>query len=153
VITLDAKGIHGPRAVRYGLEPVRDQFLALGDEAESFLAGLMGQPSKNGGFHVRAILRLKETYHSDDIHRAITHACRYHAYDHRAVERILKIKAKPRTLESYRNERAADNLRKALPPIKQRSLQEYSSLLGENRHETSTSNGQLGTDSEQPENP
>jgi transposase len=153
VITLDAKGIHGPRAVRYGLEPVREQFLALGDDAESFLAGLMSQQSKNGGFHVRAILRQKETYHSDDIHRAITHACRYQAYDHRAVERILKIKAKPRTLESYRNERAADNLRKALPPIKQRSLQEYSSLLGDNRHETSTSNGQLGTDSKQPENP
>ena len=66
VITLDAKGIHGPRAVRYGLEPVRDQFLALGDAAESFLAGLMGQQSKNGGFHVRAILRLKEAYLSDD---------------------------------------------------------------------------------------
>ncbi len=153
VITLDAKGIHGPRSVRYGLEPVRDQFLSLGDDTEAFLRGLTEKQPKNGGFHVRAILRQKETYHCDDIHRAITHACRYHAYDHRAVERILKIKAKPRTLESYRNERAAENLRKALPPIKQRSLREYSSLLGDNRHETSTSNGQHGTDSKQSENP
>lgn len=151
VITLDAAGIHGAQAVRYGLEPVRDQFLTLGEAAEVFLQGLVEKQPKNAGFHVRAILRQKEFYHCDEIHRAIAHACRYYAYDHRAVERILKIKAKPRTLESYRNERAAENLRKTLPPIKQRSLQEYSSLLGDHRHETSSSNGQHATDSKQPE--
>lgn len=150
VITLDAAGIHGAQAVRYGLEPVRDQFLTLGEAAEVFLQGLVEKQPKNAGFHVRAILRQKESYHCDEIHRAIAHACRYYAYDHRAVERILKIKAKPRTLESYRNERAAENLRKALPPIKQRSLREYSSLLGDHRHETSTNNGQHATDSKQP---
>nr|WP_321464321.1 IS21 family transposase [uncultured Desulfobulbus sp.] len=149
VITLDAAGIHGPRAVRYGLEPVRDQFLALGDDAELFLRGLTEQQPKNSGFHARAILRQKEAYHCDDIHRAISHACRYHAYDHRAVERILKIKAKPRTLESCRNERAAEHLRQALPPIKQRSLQEYSALLGDNNHEAGTDNGEHAADQKQ----
>lgn len=153
VITLDGTGIHGAQAVRYGLEPVRDQFLSLGDSAESFLRGLVEKHPKNAGFHVRAILRQKELYHCDEIHRAIIHACRYYAYDHQAVERILKIKAKPRTLESYRNERAAENLRKTLPPIKQRSLQKYSSLFGDNRHETATGNGQYAADSRQPENP
>ena len=148
VITRDANGIHGSRSVRYGLESVRDQFLALGDDAVTFLQGLKEKQPKSCGFHVRSILRQKENYHCDDIHKAISHACRYHAYDHCAVERILKSRAKPRTLESYRNERAAENLRKALPPIKQRSLQEYSTLLGDKCHETSsTSNGQHGTDS------
>jgi len=150
---LDATGIHGAQAVRYGLEPVRDQFLSLGDATDTFLRGLVEKHPKSAGFHVRAILRQKEFYHCDEIHGAILHACRYYAYDHRAVERILKIKAKPRTLESHRNERAAENLRKTLPPVKQRSLQEYSSLLGDNRHETSTSNGQHAADSKQPENP
>ncbi len=153
VITMDAKGIHGPRAVRYGLEPVRDQFLALGDDAEAFLRGLMEKQPKNCGFHVRSILRQKEIYHCDDINKAIGHACRYHAYDYRAVERILKAKATPRTLESYRNERAAENLRKALPPIRQRSLNEYSTLFGDPSHEKSDTEGQSGPGSQQPENP
>jgi hypothetical protein len=153
VITLDANGIHGARAVRYGLEPVREQFLALGDTAAIFLQGLKEQQPRSCGFHVRSILRQQETYHCDDIHKAIDHACRYHAYDHGAVARILKARAKPRTLESYRNERAADNLRKALPPIKQRPLQEYSTLLGDKHHETSPSNDRHGAHSEQLEDP
>jgi len=153
VIALDATGIHGAQAVRYGLEPVREQFLSLGDAAETFLRGLVEKHPKNAGFHARAILRQKEFYHCDEIHGAILHACRYYAYDHQAVERILKIKAKPRTLESYRNERAAENLRMTLPPIKQRSLQEYSSLLGDNRHETGIGIDQDATAATKPENP
>nr|MBF0223120.1 IS21 family transposase [Desulfobulbaceae bacterium] len=152
VIALDANGIHGARAVRYGLEPVRDQFLALGDDAATFLQGLKEKQPKNCGFHVRSILRQQETYHCDDIHKAISHACRYHAYEHSAVERILRSRAKPRSLESYRNERAADNLRKALPSIKQRPLQEYSTLLGDNSDENSTSKDRHGIDSKEPEN-
>ena len=131
VITLDAGGIHGARSIRYGLEPVREQFLALGEDAAIFLEGVKEKNPKNCGFHVRSILRQKEIYHCDDINKAIAHACRYHAYDYRAVERILKARAVPRTLESYRNERAATSLRQTLPPIKQRSLQEYSALFGE----------------------
>jgi hypothetical protein len=45
------------------------------------------------------------------------------------VERILAAKATPRTLESFRNERAAGELRKALPRIEQRPLEEYAALL------------------------
>jgi len=153
VMALDATGIHGAQAVRYGLEPVREQFLSLGDAAETFLRGLVEKHPKNAGFHARAILRQKEFYHCDEIHGAVLHACRYYAYDHQAVERILKIKAKPRTLESYRNERATENLRKTLPPIKQRSLQEYSSLLGDNRHETTIGNSQDAATATQPEYP
>jgi len=45
------------------------------------------------------------------------------------VERILTAKALPRTLEAIRNERAAHELRQALPQIKQRSLEEYDVLF------------------------
>ena len=151
VATLDATGIHGSQVIRYGLEPVRDQFLSLGEASETFLRGLVEKHPKNAGFHVRAILRQKEFYHCDDIHGAVLHACRYYAYDHRAVERILKIKAKPRTLESYRNQRAANQLRNTLPPIKQRPLTEYSSLLGDSRHEAATNDREHAADSKQPE--
>jgi len=128
-LSLDGAAIHGGKTIRYGLEPVREQFLELGDEADEFLRGLQQTHSKNPGFHARYILHLKERYHSDDINRALGHACRYHAYDGKAIERILTAKSTPRTLESIRNERASEQLRAALPKINQRSLAEYSVLF------------------------
>jgi transposase len=117
------------KKIRYGLEPVRDTFLALGDGAEVFLAGLKETYPRNCGFHARFILRLKETYHTDDIHMALHHAVRYHAFDCKAIERILLAKAKPRTLESVRNEQARRDLEKTLPRVEQRSLDEYCTFL------------------------
>jgi transposase len=155
VTKLDAQQIHGARKIRYGLEPVRDQFMALGDHSEQFLNGLKDKHPKNCGFHARYILKQKQTYHCDDINKAIGHACRYHAYDCKAIERILAAKAEPRTLEAIRNEQAAEKLRKTLPRIKQRSLDDYSALLGGSFHETKTENntGQPVQDQKQPENP
>jgi len=114
---------------RYGLEPVREAFLALGAPAEEFLKGLVEKFPKQCGFHARFILCLKEQYESDDIHRAIGHALRYQAFDGKSVERILRARAPLRTLESVRNERAREELDKTLPKIKQRPLTEYSDLL------------------------
>ena len=117
------------KTLRYGLEPMREQFLQLGDHAEEFLRGLTLKNPKNPGFHARYILHLKQRYTCDDINLAVGHACRYHAYDCKAVERILATKATPRTLESVRNEKAAKQLRAALPKIKQRPLNDYAGLL------------------------
>jgi transposase len=133
-LSLDGAAVHGVKTIRYGLEPVREQFLAMGDCADEFLRGLQHLDSKNPGFHARYILHLKERYLSDDINRALGHACRYHAYDCKAVERILATKANPRTLESIRNERAAKQLRAALPKINQRSLADYGVLLTRPSH-------------------
>ena len=128
--TLDDTDIHRLKAQRWGLEPVEAQFRELGLHAGDFLRGLkIGYP-KNAGFHARYILHLKERYNCDDIDNALSHACHYHAYDCKAVERILAAKAPTRTLESLRNERAANELRQALPKINQRSLAEYATLLG-----------------------
>lgn len=118
-----------PKRDRYGLEPVRAAFLALGGAAEAFLQGLTGKPPRNAGFHARLILRLKAHDESGDIERALAHALRYHAFDGQAVERILQGTAQPRTLESVRNEHARQHLAEALPRIAQRPLQDYSALL------------------------
>ena len=128
-LSLDGAAVHGVKTIRYGLEPVRDQFIELGEDADEFLRGLQIMHAKNPGFHARYILHLKERYHSDDINQALGHACRYHAYDCKAVERILATKASPRTLEAIRNERASEQLRAALPKINQRSLADYSVLF------------------------
>jgi transposase len=134
-IILDGADIHRLKSSRYGLESVQSQFLELGEQAEDFLRGLKNSHSKNAGFHARYILHLKERYHCDDINSALAHACRYHAYDCKAVERILVAKATPRPLESLRNERASQELRRALPQIKQRPLEEYDVLLNLNHPE------------------
>jgi len=126
---LDGASIHGIKTNRYGLDTVRQQFIELDAAAEEFLRGIMLVHSKNPGFHARYILHLKERYHSDDIGRALAHACLYHAYDCKAVERILTAKAAPRTLEAIRNKRASEQLRAALPEIKQRPLEDYEVLF------------------------
>jgi transposase len=129
-----AKTVENPqhrrsKRVRYGLEPVKEAFLALGDAAETFLSGLKQTYPRNCGFHARAILRLKELYHTSDIHKALQHAIGYHAFEGKAIERILRARATPRSLESVRNDQARERLAKTLPQIRQRPLDEYGDLL------------------------
>jgi transposase len=138
MLTLPGTAVHGVKTIRYGLESVREQFLDLGGDAGEFLRGLQLTHAKNPGFHARYILHLKERYHSDDINRALGHACRYNAYDCKAIERILTAKSTPRTLESIRNERASEQLRAALPKINQRSLEDYSVLFTLPNHQEDT---------------
>lgn len=121
------------KKVRYGLEPIRETFERLGDHAPAFLAGLQNKHPRHCGFHARRILLLKERYNADDIDRACGRACRYHAYDADAIQRILQAMASPRTLESVRNEKARTELEKTLPPIRQRALAEYSHLFGKDQ--------------------
>ena len=78
---------------------------------------------------------MKESYQSDDINRALQHAIRYQAFEGRAIERILRAKAIPRTLESVRNERARQELQKSLPKITQRPMEEYSELFRQENHD------------------
>jgi transposase len=132
-----------PKKDRYGLEPVREAFLSIGEASEEFLRGLTEKQPRNCGFHARFILRLKENYETNDINGALTHALRYQAFDAKAVERILLARATPRTLESIRNERAGRELEKTLPKITQRPLDEYGALLNEEtEHETRDAAGE-----------
>jgi transposase len=118
------------KKIRYGLEPIRETFERLGEHAPAFLAGLQIKHPHHCGFHARKILQLKETYNAEDIDKACDRACRYHAYDATAIERIVKAMALPRSLESARNEKAREQLTQSLPAIKQRNLVEYSNLFG-----------------------
>jgi transposase len=117
------------KKVRYGIEPVRETFCGLGPKASDFLAGLAERQPRNGGFHARRILLLREHYESEDIHKALEHAFGYQAFDCTSVERILKARFAPRTLEQTINHRANQRLRAALPSITQRPLSEYQRFL------------------------
>lgn len=116
--------------VRYGLEPVKDAFLSLGESAETFLQGLKRYHRHHCGFQARYILRLKERYHCEDIHAALVHALKYCAFEAKAVERILKARHTPRQLECM-SSRSASQCVALLPEIKQRPLEEYSGLFKE----------------------
>ena len=137
---------------RYGLEPVREAFLALGESAEPFLKGLTEKQPRNCGFHARHILRLKEHYETGDIDKALLHAIGYLTFEAQAVERILRAKALPRTLESTRNERAGKELEKALPKITQRPLDEYRKLFDQETTEHEESDP-AGSDSDKNQKP
>jgi transposase len=116
--------------IRYGLEPVKEAFLALGEGAQDFLNGLKERHPHHCGFQARYILRLKERYHCQDIHQALMHATKFYAFDGKTIERILKARFSPRPLEAM----AAGSVSKifaALPEIKQRPLEDYCHLVKE----------------------
>ena len=118
--------------IRYGLEPVKEAFLALGGGAKEFLKGLKEKHPHHCGFQARYILRLKENYHADDIHAALLHAAKYYAFDGKTVERILKARANPRRLPAFRD---TSRIFEALPVVKQRPLEDYHNFLREPPHD------------------
>ena len=122
----------GSKELRCGLDSIQPLFLTLGEQAELFLNGLSRKFPRNPGYHARRILTLRERYHSDDIHSAIEHANRYHAFDSQAIERILLAKFQPRSLEQLRCERAANTLKGTLPPITQHPLSIYREAFAPN---------------------
>jgi transposase len=116
--------------IRYGLEPVKEAFLALGDAAEVFLKGLKARHPHHCGFQARYILRLKEHYHCEDIHKALVHAIKYYAFEGKTIERILKARFSPRPLETTAASSFAQ-IFSSLPEIKQRPLEDYCQLFKE----------------------
>ncbi len=123
---------HQPtRAPRYGLEPVREAFLALGTAAADFLKGLERHHPRRCGYYAREILSYKECYHSDDINRALAHASAYNAFEAAAIARILKAKMTRRTLESYTADAASKLLGEHTPTIGQRDLDKYDTYLAD----------------------
>lgn len=127
-VTVEDPGHRKSPKLRYGLEPVREAFLALGGGTEEFLKGLKDRHPHHCGFQARYILRLKESYHADDIHAALLHATKYYAFDGKTVERILKARATPRALPYFRD---TSKLFDALPVVRQRPLKDYHDFLKE----------------------
>jgi hypothetical protein len=127
---LEDPGHRKSEKIRYGLEPVKEGFVALGDSAQAFLDGLKDRHPRNCGFQARYILRLKERYHCEDIHGALMHALKYYAFDGKTIERILKARFTPRPLETM-GSRSASKIFSSLPEIKQRPLEDYCRLIKE----------------------
>lgn len=83
------------------LEAIREHFLALGEIAGEFLAGLCEAHPRSAACHARRILELRERYAAPDVAAALAHAHSFRAFSAHAVARIVAARARPRTLDEY----------------------------------------------------
>ena len=83
---------------------LEERFAELGEPGRRFLEGLL-QVQRYGKDQAQRVLALLGTYARADLIAALERAVRYGAYSHAAVERILSVQARPKTvLESLAEE-------------------------------------------------
>jgi transposase len=84
------------------------------------------------GAELERIVALQKSYSLQDILAAVKHADRYGAYGARELERILQLRAEPRTFEDHLAASAREHIRRAMDhsPVQQRELSAYTQLLG-----------------------
>lgn len=123
---------HHPPPYRHGpdLDQLRACYAEMDPRAARFFAGLCSAQSRSAAFHARHILALRQHYDTCDLIAALDHAERFAAFDHRSVERILRVRAKPRALDEYVAESTARKLAHVIAQSKTepRSLTEYDAL-------------------------
>jgi len=122
-----------PRAGHGGkdLDLLVATFLDWGPVAGEYLTGLKRTQARTVAHHVAHILELKRRYRPDDIIIALEHALRYHAYDARAIDRILASQAHERSLEEPLSQLFKDELGQWIRdnPLKPRALDAYQDLI------------------------
>jgi transposase len=117
-------------------EVLKQRYEELGPVAVRFLEGLL-KHRRYGKDEAHKILTLLETYHRHDLLAAIERAVRYGAYSRSAIERILAIRATPKTALDTLAEKEQQQLKSLLgdQPIRPRTGQDYQKLLDQQTHE------------------
>ena len=89
------------------------------------------QRKRYAGAELAHIIALQDTYALEDILSALEHADRYGAYGARELERILQLRAEPRSFEDHLAAGMREHIRRAMShsPVEQRSLSAYAQLL------------------------
>jgi len=110
---------------------LRQRFAELGTSARRFLDGLL-RDQRYGKNQARRVLALLGTYHRKDLLAALERAVRFGAYSAAAVERILAVQARPKSVL----EALADDERRYLQPlldepVPPRSTADYQQLCEE----------------------
>lgn len=107
------------RAHRIDMDQLRLAYQDLGAEAVEYFDGLV-RAHRAAAHHARKILALRERYRTSDLVHALTHALRFRAFDHHAIERILLARALPRRFDEY----VAENTARTLASIIEQSQTE-----------------------------
>ena len=131
-LKLDPHGVH-PRPERrpaIELEQLRGAFEQMGELSLAFFKSLSIGPPRSWSHAARRILLLRERYETDSIDAALGHAVGYGAFTVEAVERILAARHRPRTLDEYVTEDAAQRIDASLGESRAgpRDLGEYDRL-------------------------
>lgn len=116
------------KATGADLDLLRKAYEELG--AASFLAGLEAHKPRSAAYHARHILALRERYATTDLVAALAHAQSFGAFEHDAIERVLRARAVPRRLDEYVAQATAEKLESLLGQshTEPRDLREYDAL-------------------------
>jgi hypothetical protein len=100
--------------------------------ASRFLEGLVAD-QRCGKDQAHKVLALLGTYTRDDLLAALERAVRFRAFSLAAVERILAVRARPKTPLASLGDEERDHLRPLLEdrPVQPRPTAEYQSLFPE----------------------
>ena len=113
---------------------LQEQFLRLGEVAQTFAEGLLKAHGGAAGYHIAQILKLADAVGVPRVLEALRHAARYGAFSHTSVVRIVRGKhpAWPRA-SSFPSESPPQNVTEYLKASghRQRSLEHYERLLKE----------------------
>jgi len=117
-------------------EALKQRYEELGPAAVRFLTGLV-QHRRYGKDEAHKVLALLETYHRHDLLAAIERAVRYGAFSRSAIERILAVRATPKTALDALAEKEQQQLKSLLgdAPVRPRSGKDYQKLLDDQNHE------------------
>ncbi len=109
---------------------LQERFLELGPDARRFLDGLV-RAQRYSKDHAHKVLALLAIYARADLIAALQRAVRYGAYSFNAVERILAVQAKPKTVLESLAEQEREHLQPLLDnnPVGPRPTADYQPLI------------------------
>ena len=113
---------------------LQEQFLRLGEIAQTFAEGLLQAQGGAAGYHIAQILKLADAVGVPRVLEALRHATRYGAFSHTSIVRIVRGRQPARQRASrFPAESSPHNVTEYLKASghRQRSLQHYERLLKE----------------------
>lgn len=121
-----------PRDMTRRRETLRQRFAEFGPLATRFLDGVLDS-QRCGWDHAQKVLALLGTYRREDLLAALERAVRFGAFSAKAVERILAVRAQPKTCLDRIAEEESVRLEEILSddPTPPRPATEYQHLLFE----------------------
>jgi len=113
---------------------LQEQFLRLGEVAQTFADGLVKTHGGAAGYHISEILKLADSVGMPRVLEALRHAARYGAFSHTSVARIVRGKHPPRQRPSnFPSEPLPQHVAEYLKAAghSQRPLEHYERLVKE----------------------
>jgi transposase len=110
---------------------MQERFRELGAVAERFCAGLLRSQPPQGKHQAARVLSLLSSYTRTDFLAALERAVCYGAFSYAAVERILAVQARPKSVLAHLAEQERRHLEPLLrdEPIRPRPVSDYEPLL------------------------